>query len=347
MIMKLQTTLALTALLVMFSCNQNQQQNPTSFLPKVTEAIRYAVPKDSVAEPKVMPAAKPWKIVPAGKPKVVPVGTNVRLAGKPTIFLADLPTVRTPGQGSFSLPKTFPARGKTILAGSPRVVAAKDAMAKDQNSYNFSSFGKLQGLINETIHSLLRDTNGNLWIGTYGGGVSKYDGVSFTHFTEKEGLGNNVVVTILEDKNKNLWFGTLGGGVCKYDGKTFTHFTEKEGLGSNFVNSIIEDKGGNVWIGTSDAGVTKYDPDDRRQNVSESQTEDHQSSQPTFTRFTENEGLSNNGVWNITEDKQGNLWFATGGGGMCKYDGKSFTHFTGKENISAQDIGDYVVKKSF
>jgi hypothetical protein len=116
---------------------------------------------------------KPFRIVAAGKPKVVPVGTNVHLAGRPTVFLADIPTVHTPGQESFSLPKTFPAIGKTILAGSPQVIVAKEAMAKDQNSYNFSSFGKLQGLINENLHALLEDKSGNLWIGTYGGGCKQ------------------------------------------------------------------------------------------------------------------------------------------------------------------------------
>jgi len=293
--MKAHTILVISALLVIFSCNTNQQQRPTSFAPKVVEANSYVVPKDSMAEPKVIPAPKPWRIVPAGKPKVVSVATNVHPAGKPTIFLAETPTVHTPGQDSFSLLKTFPAIGKTILAGSPEVIVAKDAMAKDQNSYNFSSFGKLQGLINEGIFSLLEDKNGNLWIGTYGGGVCKYDGVSFTHFTEKEGLGSNVVVSILEDKSENIWFGTLGGGVCKYDGKTFTHFTEKEGLGSNFVNCIIEDHSGNLWIGTADRGVTKYDPAGRHPNGSDTPI-NHQSSQATFTRFTQNEGLSANSI---------------------------------------------------
>ena len=41
--------------------------------------------------------------------------------------------------------------------------------------------------------SILEDSHGNLWFGTYGGGVSMYNGESFTHFTEKEGLSNNIV----------------------------------------------------------------------------------------------------------------------------------------------------------
>jgi serine phosphatase RsbU (regulator of sigma subunit) len=97
---------------------------------------------------------------------------------------------------------------------------------------------------------MLEDKSGNLWFGTDGGGVSKYDGKSFTHYTDKEGLSNNTVRSMLEDKSGNLWFGTNGGGVSKYDGKSFTHYTDKEGMSSNYVWSMLEDKSGNLWLST-------------------------------------------------------------------------------------------------
>jgi ligand-binding sensor domain-containing protein len=82
---------------------------------------------------------------------------------------------------------------------------------------------------------MLEDKSGNLWFGTYGGGVNKYDGKSFTHYTDKEGLSNNIVLSILEDKNGNLWFGTNGGGASKFDGKSFTRYTNKEGMPNDIV----------------------------------------------------------------------------------------------------------------
>ena len=62
------------------------------------------------------------------------------------------------------------------------------------------------------------DKIGNLWFGTGGGGVYKYDGKSFTGFTTANGLVGNVVFSIIEDKEGILWFGTTAG-VSKYDGK--------------------------------------------------------------------------------------------------------------------------------
>ncbi len=205
---------------------------------------------------------------------------------------------------------------------------------------------------NAVIRSLLKDKNGNLWFGTYGGGVTKYDGKSFTHFTEKEGLTNNHVISILQDETGSLWFGTDFGGVSKYDGKNFTNFTEKEGLSNNRVSCILKDNKGNIWFGT-DGGVCKYDGNrveaiNRGDKVSQETQQDLRriNGKPvkSFTHFTKNNGLCDNNVYSILQDNSGNLWFGTLSG-VCKYDEQAtssggmsgtagrFTQFTKEENI--------------
>ncbi|MBU0490104.1 MAG: hypothetical protein KKD31_19370, partial [Bacteroidetes bacterium] len=254
--------------------NDTTAGNSSFVAPKVI-----VVNRDSLAETTPGKNGVPLpKIVKAGTPAVVPTNTNVYPVGEQTVIKAGEPRVCTPGQDTFLLPQVVPAldsAGNLNIrqAGIPEVAIAKDPYIRDQNPQNFSSFSKLQGLKHDVIRCMLQDRTGNLWFGTYGGGVSKYDGETFTHFTEKEGLSNNYVLSILEDKSGNLWFGTYGG-VSKYDGETFTHFTEKEGLSNNYVRSILEDKSGNLWFGTY-GGVSKYDGE-------------------TFTHFTEKEGLSNN-----------------------------------------------------
>ena len=187
------------------------------------------------------------------------------------------------------------------------------------NGETFTHFTKKEGLSNNYVKSILEDSQGNLWFGTLGGGVSMYNGETFTHFTQKEGLSNNYVLSILEDVQGNLWFGTNGGGVSMYNGETFTHFTEKEGLSDNTVLSILEDSQGNLWFGTYGGGVSMYNGE-------------------TFTHFTENEGLSSNYVYSILEDSHGNLWFGTNGGGVNMYNGKSFTYFTKNEGLSNNSV---------
>jgi two-component system sensor histidine kinase ChiS len=317
-------------LIFLFSCNNEEKSHSAYLGPKVVEAKGYVVLKDSMRTPPVFEVdeSKLTKI-PVGKPKIVTTNLNVHKAVQGKVVMVDETKLRkiTPGTDTFSLPKKVIAIDSPFTAGIPEIVIAKDMANKDQNPANFSSFGKLQGLKHGSIRCMLQDKSGNLWFGTYGGGVSRYNGASFTHFTEKEGLSNNVVYSMLEDKNGNLWFGTSGGGVSKYNGASFTHFTEKEGLSNNVVLSILEDKSGNLWFGTNGGGVSKYNG-------------------ASFTHFTEKEGLSNNVVYSMLEDKSGNLWFGTLGGGVSKYNGTSFTHFTEKEGLSNNVVWSILEDKS-
>src|SRR5436190_21721398 len=72
----------------------------------------------------------------------------------------------------------------------------------------------------DNVHCSLQDNAGNLWFGTTGEGVYKYDGKSFSQFTTTNGLNSNKVYCILEDKDGKIWIGTEAG-VCLYDGKVF------------------------------------------------------------------------------------------------------------------------------
>jgi ligand-binding sensor domain-containing protein len=97
----------------------------------------------------------------------------------------------------------------------------------------------------------LEDHQGNIWLGTEGGGVSKFDGKKFRNFGEKEGLSSLNIWTAYEDKNHQIWFGTGGSGAIKYDGKEFKTFKETQGQTKNHVQSILKDKKGNMWLGFS------------------------------------------------------------------------------------------------
>ncbi len=185
----------------------------------------------------------------------------------------------------------------------------------DGGKSNFTNFTTDNGLALDAIRCSAMDKSGNLWFGTLGGGVSRYDGKSFTSFTTAQGLAYNSVYAILEDKSGNLWFGTNGGGVSRYDGKSFTNFNTAQGLANNIVFSILEDKSGNLWFGTYGGGVSRYDG-------------------KTFTNFNTAQGLANNIVLSILEDKGGNLWFGTYGGGVSRYDGKSFVSVTTAQGLA-------------
>ncbi len=167
-----------------------------------------------------------------------------------------------------------------------------------------------QGLPLSGVFCGYRDSKGNLWFGTDGGGVVRYDGKVSTNFTTSQGLANNVVACITEDKKGNMWFGTDGGGVSFYDGKTFTNYNTTQGLSSNVIRCIVEDKNGNIWVGTKKNGVSRLDFNKRKLKTEEI----------SFTNFTTSKELSNSSVMIIIEDEHENLWFATAGAGAFRLD---------------------------
>ncbi len=372
----------------LFSCQENKNKNYNLQSIKSVPAKGYVVPKDSMRLPKILYLNKTkLNKIAAGKPSVVIINNNAKPIGQPKVVMVGKPIIAIPGQDSFSLPKTVPAIGVTKLAGIPEMILVKDMANKDQNPHNFSTFGKLQGLKHGNVTCILEDKTGNLWFGTYGGGISKYDGkyfstyssadnianntimcalqdkkgniwfgtftgVSkfdgkyFTNYSDKDGLVHNTVIAMTEDKNGNIWFGTDGGGVSKFDGKSFTNFTEKEGLINNTVQSILEDKEGNVWFGT-DGGLSRYNGncvDDiiNRTNLYQHTPQELKKNKKDFVKsfssYTDKEGLANNHITCILEDKLGNIWFGTDGAGITKYDKKFFNTFTDKEGFASNSV---------
>jgi ligand-binding sensor domain-containing protein len=65
-----------------------------------------------------------------------------------------------------------------------------------------------------------------------------------------------------------------------------------------------------------------------------------------FSSFNKFEGLRNGIIHCMKQDSSGNLWFGTGGGGACRYDGKYFTHYTEKEGLSNPIVTDILQDKS-
>ncbi|MCE3228731.1 MAG: rsbU 7 [Bacteroidetes bacterium] len=256
----------------------------------------------------------------AAKAKTFPANANV--IGVDDLTTSDVPaqlTIFTPGTDTFPMPKVITASVITVPCRQPVPVTAMPPRFKDAAISDIKYLDVDQGMSSSFIKSVLSDKAGNLWFGTNGGGVSRYDGRTFLHFTEKNGLSNNKVLTIYQDKSGNMWFGTEGGGVCCYDGEKFTWITEDEGLGNNTVLSICQDKSGKMWFGTNGGGVNCYDG-------------------KTLTTYTEKEGLSNGSVRVILEDKNGNMWFGTTGSGACMFNGKSFTYFGENEGFNSTII---------
>lgn len=120
---------------------------------------------------------------------------------------------------------------------------------------NFVPFHHFPALFYTTI---LEDSKGNIWIGTYRNGLYYFNPETKEklHFKNQPGnrnsLSNNRINCIFEDSNGLIWAATEGG-LCqlKKDEKSFKRYTYKNDLPSNVIYSILEDEEKNLWISTS------------------------------------------------------------------------------------------------
>ena len=120
----------------------------------------------------------------------------------------------------------------------------------------------VNALDDNSVHSLLFDADGILWIGTDKGGLNRFDTKTekFTSFLNyKNGLFG--VMSLYEDSHKRLWAGTYQSGLFLVDKKTgtFNRYTEKDGLIHNGIFSITDDIEGNTWVKTQ-RGISRFNP---------------------------------------------------------------------------------------
>ncbi|QED38981.1 histidine kinase [Antarcticibacterium arcticum] len=130
------------------------------------------------------------------------------------------------------------------------------ATAAFSQNYPGKNYTAANQLPNNSVRSLLVDSNNILWIGTENGLVKKENDV-FTYFFEEDGLALNSCWAIAEDKNKHLWFGSYGAGVSIFDGFQFKGLSEKDGLVHNEITKLYA-SGNYMYVGTSD-GVSVID----------------------------------------------------------------------------------------
>jgi ligand-binding sensor domain-containing protein len=108
------------------------------------------------------------------------------------------------------------------------------------------------------VVSLAVDRDGVVWAGTWGGGLSRFDGQNWTHYTVTEGLPGNHVFMLNVDARGELWVGT-NNGLARMQGGKFTVLTTQDGLFGNAVFSLATAADGTLWVG-SFGGVARLQP---------------------------------------------------------------------------------------
>jgi ligand-binding sensor domain-containing protein len=160
------------------------------------------------------------------------------------------------------------------------------------------------GLPHNDIRSILTDSNGNIWIGTYGGGLARIAALSLNEpdweifNTSNSDLPDNMIFALEADSNGNIWIGTAYNGLVKYDGDDFTFYdTDNSQLPDDHIESLKLDDEGNIWVGMRYGGVSEFDG----------------------TVWTNHGTVLEGAVYTIDVDRYGNKWIGFAGGGVAVY----------------------------
>jgi ligand-binding sensor domain-containing protein/DNA-binding CsgD family transcriptional regulator len=175
-----------------------------------------------------------------------------------------------------------------------------------------------------SVYPAFEDSRGEIWIGTHGQGLFKFDPYAGTCIQYRhdprlsDSLSGDIVLAVQEDKKGDLWVGTRLNGLNRLDRQAggFTRVSFRSmpdsdrALGSDTVWTLFEDSNGTIWAGTKNGGLNRYDPEING-----------------FSRFNgagDFPGdLRAQTITAIAEDPAGRLWLGTASDGLRIWDRKA------------------------
>lgn len=238
-----------------------------------------------------------------------------------------------------------------LLVGSDDGLSLFDLKTKEHILYTYDETSS-KSLSNQFVYPIVKDHEGGLWVGTYYGGVNYVSPQSslFQNYMNSKfynSVAGNIVGRFCEDKDNNIWIATDDGGVSCFlpDEDRFENYIAKEkGLSYHNVHALCMD-GDELWIGTYSGGLNilniktgklRYytsDPNDIKTldgtsiyAIYKDDDDDiwigtmtginiYNRKEDNFIRVRNLDVLT----IDILEDRIGNIWFATQGKGIYRY----------------------------
>ncbi|MBI4714541.1 MAG: regulator [Nitrospirae bacterium] len=221
------------------------------------------------------------------------------------------------------------------------------------------------GLLSNGIFYLAK-IDGRLWVGTYGGGLSIFDGTNWKNYNIPQGLADPFVYGVAKTPNGDIWIATWSGANQVIGGnlddpaawKTFTVKNTDGGLPNDWVYAVGTDAKGNIWLGT-EGGLALFDGKswkhwdhkeglgaeyDRVKDALSKAVDPATRSRHHATQKQE-QGLEKiqapynpNYIVSMRVDSKGRVWCGTWGGGLSVFKNGKFKTYTTQEGL----VGNYI-----
>lgn len=318
-------------------------------------------------------------------PVLLVLGIVLSLAWPPTPAGAELSMIRLPSPQRTStaadpvwtswsigaMIRAITAHGDDVWIGTTAGLLRYNRKADAHTLYTTE-----QGLLSDIILAIRVDPKGQVWIGTYGGGLSRLNpqgppdhqfvnytpfgvgdtryGRDWSSYRPGEGIGDLWVYDLLFEPDGTMWAATWKGA-SRFDGRRFHTYTTDDGLVDKWVYTLQRAPSGTLWFGT-EGGVTRYQPavstarwkswthDDGigAASVKPAQAPTSAPYSPIVphheTGAKTAAGYNPNYIITSALDRQGQLWVGTWGAGLARFDGRQWKNYTTKEGLSGNHV---------
>ncbi len=189
---------------------------------------------------------------------------------------------------------------------------------------NASSFEESDQKSMGAVTALFEDREGNVWAGT-AQGLERLRHAEFTTYSGSRGLPSETNGSILVDSAGRTWFAPMQGGLY-WLREAQLEILRNAGLDRDVVYSIT---GGNgeLWVGRQRGGLTHL--------------RDEGTSFPSET-YTRADGLAQNSVYAVHENKDGTVWAGTISGGVSSFRNGKFTTYTTQNGLASNTVASIV-----
>ena len=155
------------------------------------------------------------------------------------------------------------------------------------------------GLPTDHLTALARDAQGALWIGSWGGGISRMSEGRISTLSSTEGLAGNQIWSLGVDREGSVWVGTWVGGLNRLRNRAFTVIGAAEGLSHDNVRAVLHARDGVSWVSTAGGGLNRIEGE-------------------RITSLGRKDGLPTDEISSLHEDRDGSLWIGTYTSGVLR-----------------------------
>ncbi len=182
------------------------------------------------------------------------------------------------------------------------VVVCSLLLGKSSNAqkYNFRQYSLEEGLSQSQVFDIEPDDMGNMWIATYGGGITVYNGIHSWYYSVEENLPGYSVLSLHNDGKGKMWIGT-NMGLAAYNGDSIIRFDGKNGLRVP-IWEIDQSSDGVIWLAGNN-GLWFYKNDS--------------------LQLFKHDSLKSTQIYNLFIDSSDRMWLFTSDERLVMYDGKN------------------------